>query len=473
MKRKRLLLLTALAGACFQSGSLLAQNQGSRLVPTSSSVGHIGDNVQGVGDRSRNKPALTADARPAEFRANVVDSQLDSTPLGADAPMHFASYQDPVPAPEMSSSYSTGSYNDSVVWEPASSNSMAGVWTEFDTLLWFSGERRAPALVTRNATTGAFPVQGVAGTQIVAGDQTKVGDGLQPGFRMNVGIWLDDQQDLAFTGGAFGLFGRRETTQFPGIGSQSLGIPFFNTSLGIPDAYLLNFDAGGLGQNTGSASVSSRLNLIGAEANLRRALIRSGGNRLDVVGGYLFARLDDQLSLTTSYEDNIANLVLDGTTFDTVDNFRGQNTFHGGQLGLLSQFTTGSLSISTGAKFGLGNMNQTATASGSYLEVGGGGAVADNRGLFVQSSNRGTQTRNVFAFIPQIDLKLGYKLRSDLQFNVGYNLMYFSDVALAGNQIDPNIDIANIFAAPTAPASRFVNDSLLLHGVSLGLNWTF
>jgi hypothetical protein len=51
--------------------------------------------------------------------------------------------------------------------------------------------------------------------------------------------------------------------------------------------------------------------------------------------------------------------------------------------------------------------------------------------------------------------------------------MYFSDVALAGNQIDTNIDIFNILGTPTAPQPQFVNDSLLLHGVTLGLTLTF
>jgi hypothetical protein len=52
-------------------------------------------------------------------------------------------------------------------------------------------------------------------------------------------------------------------------------------------------------------------------------------------------------------------------------------------------------------------------------------------------------------------------------------MMYFSDVALAGNQIDTNIDIFNILGTPAAPQPQFVNDSLLLHGVTLGMTLTF
>jgi hypothetical protein len=72
-----------------------------------------------------------------------------------------------------------------------------------------------------------------------------------------------------------------------------------------------------------------------------------------------------------------------------------------------------------------------------------------------------------------LDFKLGYQLCRSARFDVGYGMMYFSDVALAGNQIDTNIDIFNILGTPTAPQPQFVNDSLLLHGVTLGLTLTF
>ncbi len=267
---------------------------------------------------------------------------------------------------------------------------------------------------------------------------------------------------------------RRLFTSDATTGNQSLAIPFFNTSLGQPDAYLVGFDAGNLGINTGTITIGSKLDLIGADAYLRTALMKSGGFRTDFVAGYLFTRLDDNLSIATRILDNTTNGIQNGTVISTTDTFSTSNTFHGENIGLLAESTHGPWFLSTGAKFGLGNMQQEANVAGAYVEVPPAGAtVTDGRGLFAQRSNIGNQTRNVFAFIPQIDLKLGYQIRCNLRFDVGYSLLYFSNVALAGNQIDPNIDIANILQVPATPGPRFVDDSLILHGVNLGLTYTY
>jgi hypothetical protein len=93
--------------------------------------------------------------------------------------------------------------------------------------------------------------------------------------------------------------------------------------------------------------------------------------------------------------------------------------------------------------------------------------------LFVQNSNTGTWTRDTFAFIPQFDLKLGYHLTSNVRFDVGYSFLFFSDVATAGNQIDTNIDVANILGTPIAPQEKLIGDSMFLQGVNLGLNFRF
>lgn len=69
-------------------------------------------------------------------------------------------------------------------------------------------------------------------------------------------------------------------------------------------------------------------------------------------------------------------------------------------------------------------------------------------------------------------MTMGYTLRRNLRAEIGYLFVYFSDVALAGNQVDTNIDQLNL-AYPNAPSLRFVTDSMMLHGLNLGVNWSF
>jgi hypothetical protein len=343
---------------------------------------------------------------------------------------------------------------------------------ELESLLWFSGSRKTPPLVTTHPNTGGLPVLSDPLTQVLAGGNEEVGTGLLPGFRGGLGMWLDDCQSLGLGGGVVLLFGRDQESTFTSDGTTSLGLPFFNTSIGANDAYLVGLDASALGSNRGSISASSRLDFAAADAYLRTALIQNGQNRVDLFGGYLFARLDDSLGVSSTLVDGITNAIPNGTVFDITDTFSTENTFHGGQLGLMSEVSNGRWSLMTSTKFGLGNMQQRVSAAGTYVETGAF-VVTENRGLFVQSSNVGNRSRNVFTFIPQLDLKLGYRLSSNSKFNVGYSLVYFDDVAVAGNQIDPSIDIANIFAVPNAPQTRFVSDSLILHGITLGLSYDF
>ncbi len=474
MKRKHLLLSMALAGACFQTGGLYAQYPDSRSYLRATSVARIGDGASSIGDSENSYRDTSADIRPTEFRSNSVDVSLPSDPLPPERQASYLSDHSAEAPATPTQSYSSGDCYEPSLSCYASGGAGSG-WVDGGALLWWAGGRNAPPLVTRHPNAGGFPVLG-APTQVLAGGEQPIGDQMMPGYYVGFGKWLDCDQCIGVGGRAFGLFGGTQTRTFTFDGVQSLGVPFFNTSLGIPDAYLVGFNAGVLGSNTGSISVASDLDLFGAEAYLRKGVVKSGNTRIDAVGGYLFAKLDDSLILRTNYTDGITNAVANGTNFVTVDQFSGSNTFHGGQIGVLAETACGKWSFSSGTKFGLGNMHQVSRVSGLFTETpptNVGTPVSERRGLLAQRSNSITQTRDAFAFIPQIDLKMGYQVRCNLRFDVGYSFMYFSNVVLGGNQIDSNIDIANILQIPTAPGPKFETDSLILHGLSLGGTYTF
>lgn len=466
MNRKHLILSMALAGACFQTGSLFAQHSDHQQ---GSSAARIGDGPSRVGDGTTASMVGDADTAPTPA--------LPATYPVPSAPMNFAPAAYSMPpayddAPAVAGGCSTGSCVEMCCPAPTVNTG----WVDGGALLWWSSARKAPPLVTRHPNAGGLPVLSDPLTQVLAGGPSNVGDQMLPGFYAGGGMWLDDCQCIGVGGRVFGLFGGSQNQTFTFDGQQSLGVPFFNTSLGVQDAYLVGYNAGNLGTNTGSITVASDLDLIGAEAIVRKGMIQSNCGRLDLVGGYLFTKLDDSLILQTNLVDGITNAIANGTSISTLDQFSGSNTFHGGQLGLLSEFNRGKWSLSSGTKFGLGNMNQRVSVSGIYTEVppnNVGPTVTEPRGFFVQSSNRGVQSQNVFAFIPQVDLKLGYQVRCNLRLDVGYSLMYFSNVALGGRQIDSNIDIANMLAQPAAPSSKFETSSLLLHGLNLGATYSF
>jgi Putative beta barrel porin-7 (BBP7) len=473
MKKNRLLLSFLLASASFNT-VLQAQHPFTGSTPRSS-VGRIGDEPQRIGDSELGVPvSLTPDARPDAFKSNSVvpNSQYightasdDGLPYVA-APSVDPGYIDHSPVSHTNYSHSSG-------FAGSSMNYKRSMWAEAEALLWFAGGRNAPPLVTRHPTAVVPPTLDNPGTVVLAGGNQPIGNGVLPGYRVGLGMWLDDCETVGIGGRGFGLFGGDVNRTFASTGVPSVGVPFFNTSLGDNFVYLVGFNDGA-GSNVGSVTTSSRLGLTAAEGYGRFLVAKSGNNRVDLIGGYMYANLSDRLDLNTRLTDGITNAIQNGTVITTSDRFSTQNTFHGGQFGLVSEWSRGKWTLQNSSTFALGNMNQSINNRGRYTETAPGGAtVTANRGLFVQRSNEGTATRNTFAFIPQFDTKLGYHINSSVRFDVGYSFLFFSDVATAGNQIDTNIDVANILATPIAPQRRLVSDNMFLHGVNLGLTFKF
>ncbi len=79
--------------------------------------------------------------------------------------------------------------------------------------------------------------------------------------------------------------------------------------------------------------------------------------------------------------------------------------------------------------------------------------------------------------MPEIGLTLGYDLTPRLKATVGYTLLYWSDVARPGDQIDLNVDPAQL-AGPhqttgAKPAFVLHTSDFWAQGLNLGLDYRF
>jgi hypothetical protein len=124
-------------------------------------------------------------------------------------------------------------------------------------------------------------------------------------------------------------------------------------------------------------------------------------------------------------------------------------------------------------KVGIGNMRQEVTIVGQTI------ATQPNQppitvpgGLFAQPSNSGTFERNELCFIPELTLNLVYHVNCCLNFHAGYNIIWFSDVALTGDQIDRRVNL-NQMGPSALPAFVFNDDDYWLQGINLGMSWDF
>jgi hypothetical protein len=342
------------------------------------------------------------------------------------------------------------------------------LWGSIEFLMWWGKGTDLPPLVTTalpGTPAGDAGVLGLDSTSVLFGDQMG-GNKLQGGGRITAGIWLDAAHDIAVGGRFFGLGG--DTTRFSqgSTGDPILAIPFNNSLLQIPDALLIAYP--GIATGSVSASLSTN-NIIGFEAFTEIMMLRDTNRRIDLVGGYQFLRLDDELNIQS--ESTFAGGPLAGTVFDTNDIFRAQNEFHGGMIGLKGRMARGQWSLEALGKLGLGNMRQEVTIAGqTTVTQPGNPAIVSPAGFFAQPTNIGTFERNRFCFVPELTFNLKYHVSPCVNFHIGYNILWLSEVALSADQLNPNIDINGITGDPTF---AFQDNNYWLQGINFGMGWDF
>ncbi len=457
MKIRNLVLSLTLAGLCFNQASA----QGTYF-PSAASRS-IGDSV--------------GDSRPEDFQAarNLSDDMVNYAASYDQSVLDTTGY--PTQAYGGSGCTSGACVADSESCGTALCGSGLG-WFSAESLLWFSKKPYAPPLVNTN-DFGVFPDNGVAGTQTVYGGGNGIDFGLIPGFRISGGFYLDDCQKLGIGGRGYGILSKKSTYARASDGSgnpnnPSIGLPFYNLFLNQEDSYLVAYQDN-LGPDTaGVVRARSDLDMYGADGSLYMLLSRSEGHRMDLLGGYTFNILRNSIgveSVTNSFR-----LPSTGNVTTTSDLFSTENVFHGGHLGVQSSVVRSRISFSTLLKVAFGNMRQSGAVSGfSTVTDAQSNTAVLGAGILTQPSNIGTYSRDTFGFIPELGIKLGVCARENVQLTVGYTMMMWSGVALAGDQIDNAVDPTQLVLinAGTRPTPLFKESTFWMQGVDLGMNILF
>jgi len=347
------------------------------------------------------------------------------------------------------------------------------VWMKAELLLWFPQSRNTPPLGVRSEA-GSVPAlnQTVSPTATPFGDN--FGGDLTPGFRGDIGRYFGD--------GTFGIGGRvwiladdEEELAYGGNGlGESLGIPFFNTNplLVGEDAIFIGFNDG-IPRAQGDVAIRSALSIVAAEIYGRALMGESKNHRFELLGGYSHFNLQDELDIRVNAIELPAGVQ---TVFN--DSFRTRNEFHGGQIGGEISLQRGRWTASSLTKVHLGNMSQQVKATGTTARAvlpAVPAVVAANDGLFARGDARRLGKQDVFAFAPEMNLKLGYQFREHVNFHVGYSFIYWNNVALAGDQLDRNlfVDTANYNLTGDAGVPKINSGGFFVQGIDLGATIEF
>lgn len=342
-----------------------------------------------------------------------------------------------------------------------------------DLMLMFRNGDRLPPLVTTGPATNIETAGALdqATTRILAGDEKVFDDGTIGG-RLTLGTWLDEShcRSLVFRG----WIAAEDTYGFNA--DQDDGVltrPFFNVST-IPneqDTLVVAFP----GEATGSIHVRGSSNVFGGDLSVRQLMYGRFGGTLDVLYGYQYMRLDEDLRIRSTSLASGDQLAPSGSVSTLTDSFEAINEFHGGQIGVASNYREGCWSFRGLAKVGMGSLRRSAVRRGTRVTELGGDEAFDPNGLLVRSTNRGVDNDSTFGWIPELDVSLGWHYFPNFDVTLGYHIIAMTDALQVSGMIDRGLasNVSDPLVGTPAPSPALSFDTFYIQGIHVGLQYVY
>ena len=361
-------------------------------------------------------------------------------------------------------------------------------WVSAGYLLGWRRGRHLPPMVTTSPLGTDRDEAGVLGqpnTTILFGNRSYE-DGPQSGGEVMLSYKLREDGRTSIGVRGFALANEKIGFTAQATGDEMiLAQPFHNGFLDEADAYLLSFP----NLSDGSIDIQGTNELFGGEAFMVRNIPLGRGrlsylltevfDRVDLITGYHFTRMNDGLTVASTLIDREpGGLIPEGTEFDRTDWFDTRNEFHGWSFGMLGRTNRGPFTFTALGKASLGDMKQMAKIDGQTITRAplGGPVVVTDTGFLAQATNIGEFERHRFAVVPEARLNLAYQLNKKTSVNVGYWFMYWNRVLTAGDQIDTTLDLNAAIVQPggsTRPAFTFNETHFYAHGLNFSVDCRF
>lgn len=359
-----------------------------------------------------------------------------------------------------------------------------GYWVEADFLLWWRKGRRFPPLVTRVVPAFPSPTNPAVANSLTTDEAPVVFGGgpieehVQPGGRLDFGLWIDARRHFGM-GARFAAVGDSPVSFTDSSDGTVVGIgrPFFDTFANLNNALIV---AGGdndpmrTNASSGRISIDTNSEMLAGDVYYRLLLHQNGRMRTDIIFGYQFGRIDENLNVSAFTSNPLIG------SWEHRDTFAVENEYHGGHFGLQGDFRYGRWGLEMLAKFAFGNMHQTVQIEGvgEFRDLGGN--PFPTSGLLAQAStNAGTHIQDRFSFMEDVKVAIAYWPSSRFKISAGYSLMYWSSVVRPGEHIDYGVD-GRILLDPTNPPANAVRPAFsfrpvgfFIHGMNLSMEYRF
>lgn len=346
-------------------------------------------------------------------------------------------------------------------------NCVAQTYASAEYLLWWYKDSRLPPLVTTGSTTDLFPgALGQPGTGVLIGGS--IGHEEQSGGRFRLGHWFDEHQMFGVEANYFFLGRRTAERDIGSDGSLVLARPFVDVTTNTQRADLVAFP----GTLAGFVGVSLDTSMWSLEANARSMLWKGSWYRAGLLAGFRFLEMSEGLHIL-----EFSTQVPGGNQAGIVDSIGTRNRFYGGQVGSVVQMGWGRWNIDFTTKIALGTVDETATINGQTVLTTVNGTSSTPVGLLAATTNSGRFSHDEFAFVPEIDLQFNYQLTDHLKAYIGYGIVYSTEVARPGEQVDLGINPSQLPTASGAgtlrgvarPTLSFQSSDFWAQGISFGM----
>ncbi len=132
-------------------------------------------------------------------------------------------------------------------------------------------------------------------------------------------------------------------------------------------------------------------------------------------------------------EDLLLRQISTGTTtFTALDFYNGDNQFYGGQIGLQSCLQCNRLFFTFSSKVAVGD---------SHVAVINRGTSSTTAGVGVLTSGYNRRSDDTVAYVPEGSFEVGYMICPRVSLLVGWNFLYWSQVARPGEQVTNFINV--------------------------------
>jgi hypothetical protein len=352
---------------------------------------------------------------------------------------------------------------------------------------WIRSDHVPGALITLGSPGDRRPgAHGMPGTVALPGS-TMLEYAGNSGGRLTLASWRDAARTIGVEAAGFML--ETHTIHLERnsdrAGNPLIARPFFNTLSGRESAFVITSP----GAYRGGIDVFADSRLWGAEANLVGNLARDELLEIDLLAGFRYLGLKDELRfdqsstlLGPSARGFLGRRVVAPDILSVRDFFETHDQFFGGQVGLRGGFRWGRWQTDGLVKVGLGSTWQEVAITGRTLRTGPDGrSELAPGGLYALPSNGGYQERCRVSFIAETELRLRYRILDGLSAHVGYNFLWWDDVARPGGQLNRAVDPRQVPGSllygkpglPTQPIRAFHATDFWAQGLTLGLALRF